>query len=291
MDPARPPETSTEHPIEVESRRLQATLNRLITQFKQLREQEFPKFRAWQERHRKELEGVQRALSRVEDQLKAVLAHPVAGSLIAGAQALPSRTEIQWPRKIMHATMGLIAVWLFGFSPFPHVGVMIFATCFVAFAVGIEIFRLKNIPFNNWLVRHCGQLMREEERARPTAALYYTLSMYLVVILFPLPVMILTCLFIALGDTAASLVGVTWGKTRMMANTSLQGSLACFAICFICALFLPALMPTFPGPVIPFALLAGIIGAIAEAAFPKWDDNLVMPLISAPALWLLIQLF
>lgn len=287
MEPVQAPE----HPLETESRRLQATLNRLITQFRHLREQEFPKFRAWQERHRKELEGVQRAISRVEDQLKTVLAHPLAESLIAGAQALPGRSVIQWPRKIMHSTLGLTAAWLFGFSPYPRAGVVTFATFFTLAVIGIEVGRLKNVALNNWLVKNCRTLMREEEKQRPTSALYYTLSMYLVAILFPLPVTLLTCLFIALGDTAASLVGVTWGKTLIAANSSVEGSLACFAVCFVCALFIRSLMPTFPGPVIPFALLAGIIGAVAEASFPKWDDNLVIPLVSAPALWLLIQLF
>ena len=291
MEPDHSQGHPPEHPIEAESRRLQATLNRLITQFRNLREQEFPKFRAWQEKHRSELEGVQRAISRVEGQLKTVLAHPLAESLIAGAQALPGRSVIQWPRKIMHSTMGLIAVWLFGYSPFSHAGVIIFGAFFTLAVIGIEMARLKNPAFNNWLVKYCRTLMREEEKGRPTSALYYTLSMFLVVILFPLPVMILTCLFIALGDTAASLVGVTWGRTKITANSSLEGSLACFGACFLSALTIRSLMPLFPGPVIPFALLAGIIGAIAEASFPKWDDNLVIPLVSAPALWLLLKLF
>src|SRR5262249_9739780 len=120
---------------------------------------------------------------------------------------------------------------------------------------------------------------------------FFALSTFLVCLLFPKGIAILSILYLGLGDTAASIVGVRWGRHKFGGRFSIEGSLAFFAVCFLATLFYPRLDPHFHGPILLFALLGGLIGAFSERIFPRLDDNLVIPLFSALALRCLLPFF
>jgi dolichol kinase len=136
--------------------------------------------------------------------------------------------------------------------------------------------------------------MREREKRAINSGIFYMLSMLLIYFIFPLNVAILTMLFIAVGDTAAGVVGVKWGHHKISKDVSWEGTLACFITCNFMALI--AHQYLFDGFIISgfklffFCVVSGLIGAFAESSLKNWDDNLVMPILSAPGLWLLMQI-
>jgi dolichol kinase len=85
-------------------------------------------------------------------------------------------------------------------------------------------------------------------------------------------------LYFAFGDSAAALVGKIIGRHKTFPGKSLEGSLACFAVCFIAGLFIFNWQ---------FALAGATIAAIVEAIPWKISDNFWMQIINAGVLTLL----
>ena len=136
--------------------------------------------------------------------------------------------------------------------------------------------------------------MREHEKHTLNSATYYIISMVTVYVLFPVEVAVLCLIFLALGDPVAGIIGIKFGKHPMTKNASVEGFLACGYVCalisYIFAGFIfDASLSKFD--LVLFSALAGIIGALSEILFPKWDDNLVMPLSSCFPLYLLMKFF
>ena len=79
-------------------------------------------------------------------------------------------------------------------------------------------------------------------------------------------------LYLALGDASAALVGKRIGKRKIFWEKTLEGSLACFLVCFIIGLFFFKL---------PLALAGALAAAIIELFPWALNDNFWMPIIAA----------
>jgi dolichol kinase len=209
-----------------------------------------------------------------------------------GETLLATRSVLQWGRKVFHMGMGGTAYWLYAGSGLSFNACMILFACFLGPALFLEYYRRHHPEFNKKACRQFKHIIREHEVHKVTAATLYMVSVYIVLWVFPEPVASLAFLFIVFGDPAASIAGSFWGKTKLGKNISLEGMAGCFAVCAVITLIAtPLLMPSFTGSLLLFSILAGVIGAVAEISFPRWDDNLVIPLMSAPLLLLVLQLF
>src|SRR4051812_14373639 len=92
------------------------------------------------------------------------------------AVRLKSRFDDHISRKVFHIASGTLIAYLFAyFVPRPW-AVGLFALAGGVFAF-FELLRLRIPPLNAWLVKNFGFLMREEERQKPTASLYYVLGL------------------------------------------------------------------------------------------------------------------
>ena len=88
-------------------------------------------------------------------------------------------------------------------------------------------------------------------------------------------VAVAACEFLVFGDTAAALVGKSFGRFRVFDKT-LEGSLACFVVCGAVGWTLSALHPAqLP---LPVALAGAFVATIFEILPVPVDDNLKIPL-------------
>ncbi|EKD41256.1 MAG: hypothetical protein ACD_73C00790G0004 [uncultured bacterium] len=220
---------------------------------------------------------------------------PLIQKIIASGKSLAGKHQLQWSRKIFHTLSGLFGLWLWAYSGLQESTVLIILGTYFTYAVSTEILRKVYPGYNRWMIKTCGHMMREHEKTRISSATYYLGSMFFVMVVFPKEVSILTLFFIAVGDTAAGIVGVLWGKHKLTKHASLEGTLACFTVCFLATVFfVSGAIPQFElhgSNIYLFSLIAGIIACVAESSIKKLDDNLVMPLLSAPALTLLLHFF
>lgn len=146
----------------------------------------------------------------------------------------------------------------------------------------VEAARLRSSGFNQFMLRAFRGIHREKEINKPSGVLWTLLGSFLTILLTPHPDIVMACLaYLALGDTAASLVGRTWGHIRI-GGKSLEGSLACFITCW--ALGMIFLTPDFGAPEV---LIGALVVTLAEALSIPPNDNLWMPLLPALVLtWL-----
>jgi dolichol kinase len=238
--------------------------------------------------------ALQSRTDQLAQQIAALEENALVQKFLRGEVVLSSKKSIQWGRKFVHTALGISFLYLFVYSGLSTIATWSIAGPLVFGALVIEVTRHRYPRVNQWACKFFKPMMREREKTRITAATFYIMAMAIVYFVFPIEVAILTMLFIAIGDTVAGIVGVYWGRRKLSEHATLEGSLACFATCAlaaaVCATFLFDKTLSFL-PLILFSTLSGLVGAIAEASLQKLDDNLVMPLLSAPVLWVLMKFF
>ncbi|MDR1696033.1 MAG: hypothetical protein LBR69_05345 [Endomicrobium sp.] len=149
----------------------------------------------------------------------------------------------------------------------------------IALVITLEVLRFKVPVFNDFFCRNFKGFYRPEE-AKKVSGLIGTLSGALItVVLFPNRYMVLASfLYLVFGDSAAALAGKSVGKHKSFAGKSIEGSAACFIVCFIAGLFIFNWK---------FALAGALIAAAVEAVPWKINDNFWMQIVNAGLLTLL----
>jgi dolichol kinase len=259
--------------------------------FAQVRQSSFQDFRKSIDRRVAE---TKESVDRMKNQIACLEADPLMQKFLRGEAVLASKKAIQWPRKLGHMFLGLSFLYLFIYSGASKSFVWSFTGVFLLAAFLLEISRHLNSRINDWVIRWFGPVMREAEKTRVNSAIFYILSILFVYFLFPVEVTILTLLFLSVGDPIAGMVGVKWGRHKISDQVSLEGSFACFLACSGLAALAAGVLfdSTLTGfSLLSFSLLSGLTGAVAESSFKKLDDNLVMPMLSAPILLLLLKLY
>ena len=114
-------------------------------------------------------------------------------------------------------------------------------------------------------------MMRQHEiSGRFTGATWVLIISVPVIYLLPKEIAILSLVFMSLGDIAAAIIGLSFGKTKI-GKKSLEGSIGCLFVCIIAALMLD-LVP----------LIVSISGAVMATVFEALpidiDDNILIPI-------------
>ncbi len=216
-------------------------------------------------------------------------------STIPEVVPMACRTQLQWGRKALHVGAALIGLWLYGIVGLSRGWMLGVLGVWLVISITTEILRSRLPRFNTHLCRYFSGIMRERERYGISSATWYIISMWAVFLVCPKSVALIVLWLAGVGDTAAGVVGARWGRLRLNRHVSIEGMAAAFVVSFIGAILMAS--TGFAGlhvaqvVVIPFAGLVALVGVLAESLFPQFDDNLVIPLLSAPAVWGLVNWF
>ena len=139
-------------------------------------------------------------------------------------------------------------------------------------ALLIEFLKWVSEGFRNLFFRYFKSILRtHEQKGALTGATFYILSTFLCILFFEKKVAIVCILFVVLGDAVAALVGMKWGRTKLIGKKSLEGSAACFVVCATISVI-------WLNPIIG---IAGAFVATGVELLPlRIDDNLTVSLIS-----------
>ena len=217
---------------------------------------------------------------------------------------LLTREEIS--RKLLHLGALLMPICIF-YGPqwsFPRLFVAL--TLFILFSVSlvVEWLRFRVPAIQRFVIGSFGALMRQEEHhCKISGSTWLIGAAFLCAILFThyryVSFAVLS-LFI-LGDAAAALVGLSIGRIKI-GRKSLEGSLACLAVCLILfyAVFpvVPGLLPAFKGGMLSHLTIwsISILITILELVPLKVtrsliiNDNLAVPVVAGYAMILLGRL-
>lgn len=150
-----------------------------------------------------------------------------------------------------------------------------------------EFLRLRYPHINRQFHQHrfFGRILRPGERDRVSGSFYFGLGVFTTLVFFPKPAVEAACLAMGYGDSAAAMAGARFGSIRLLAGRTLQGSLAFIIVTFVVVSFFR--MVFYPGALATALLwgaVAGVVGALAELASVRVDDNLVVPVLTSAAL-------
>ena len=148
----------------------------------------------------------------------------------------------------------------------------------------VDFLRLRLTSVKSVFIVLFGSMLRRKELTSLTGASYLMLASMVCMLIFGIGpagrvsgVFIAAISFLALGDTAAAIVGLSIGRVRSFRKT-LEGTLAGLLVCIGVAWVVSIL------PGLDFPLGIGILGAVSasvvEALPIEVNDNVVVPLLS-----------
>jgi glycerol-3-phosphate acyltransferase PlsY len=173
--------------------------------------------------------------------------------------------------------------------PYDRAPVLILLTLFIGVMVWLESWRFRNPKVNRWLFEHFRGYTKEKERAKISTTTLFLASALITIVVFPRGVAVAALLFLTVGDPIAEIIGVNYGRLKILGGKTLEGTLAGFAACLLAAspLLLVARLD-----LDPVTLLIGAgAAAVTELLTLHIDDNFTVPIGSGLAMvaarWLL----
>ena len=187
------------------------------------------------------------------------------------------RAEVS--RKVLHlASAAIPTVYLLVERPLM---LCLLLPC-VLIAIVVETLRFASPRFAAGFRTAVGFMVRAVEWQRLTGATYVLVASILAVYLFPKPVAIAALFIMSVSDSAASLMGITFGRTRFLGK-SLAGS-GSFFVTAVAILWLH--WPAAKGVGVLVACVATLAEAIPTVKLGLFElnDNLTVPLLTVAAL-------
>jgi len=161
----------------------------------------------------------------------------------------------------------------------------------------VDFLRLHLNPFKGIFIVLFGSFLRRREFSSLTGASYLMLASTVCILVFGTGllgtsqaegrgVFIAAISFLAVGDTVAAIVGLSFGRVKIFRKT-LEGTLAALVSCIGIAYLVSVL----PGLDLPLSI--GILGAVSAAlveALPiEVNDNVVIPVFSGVVMMIGLQ--
>jgi dolichol kinase len=205
------------------------------------------------------------------------LPDPMRGGPPAELTRLVRSTRgIQPWRRLLHALNGVVTVLALVFL-FPGREALVVLGGLLLFLLGMDWVRLRDPRANLLFFRWFRVLASPREERGIASSTWYTVGVFLGVLLFPRSAVIPAILVLALADPAASVIGRRFGR-RPLGKGSLEGSAVFALVAFL-------VLSPFVGAGV--AALGALAAAAAEVLPVRLDDNLTVPLTVAMVLTLL----
>ena len=217
-----------------------------------------------------------------------------SGSFISNPlnRVLAKRSDLHILRKLWHMGSGTLCLAVYYQTGELNIlwGWAILAVAVAGFS--IDLARARWPKMNDFVITVMGPFMRASERNGFSGLPFYALGVSLALLLFSQKIALLSIMFLVYSDPISSFFGILYGKDKIMPNKSLQGAIAGFFTCYLLALFYGMAYDATGSNLLWFAILGGVVGAIAEmlSAF-NVDDNLTIPVVSGLGLTVLNYLF
>jgi len=187
-------------------------------------------------------------------------------------------------RSLFHAGCGAVSLLLIHFLPSGGWLIAV-AGAFALAAWSMEVSRRMSTRANDTLMRLFGAVAHPHERYRINSSTWYVTALLLLAIFAAPWASAAGVAVLAVADPAAGIMGRRYGRTRLCAGRSLEGSLSFLVVAMVAAT--AALVWLAPVPISSMTLLLGValVGAVAGTLtelFSFWaDDNLTIPLVVA----------
>lgn len=196
-----------------------------------------------------------------------------------------TRKDLQLPRRLFHMGSGITVAFIYNFLLTHQQAVSILGT--IACVVYIlEQVRINYPEFAGNFEQYSKYLLRAEEQLKESAGIPFVMGLLLTILSFPKPIAVVAILTLAVADPLSALIGIRFGRIRVVAHKSLEGSAAFFFGCFLSTtLVFLGYAPT-TGTALGLAFFVAFTVSVFEMVPIRLDDNLTIPLFTATITWL-----
>lgn len=195
-----------------------------------------------------------------------------------------TRESLQLTRRFFHCTMGISVglIYQFLLTHSRAIYILGFCACLVYILEQIRI----NYPELAGNIKIINKyLFRAEEQLRESAGVPFVMGLLLTLISFPKVVALVAIYTLAISDPLSAIVGIRYGKTKLLANKSLEGSLAffvsSFCISFLVFFWWTSFLKIMISSVLFLSFLVALFCTLFEILPLRLDDNLTIPLFTA----------
>lgn len=187
-------------------------------------------------------------------------------------------------RNLFHVSMALTGVTLYELF-FSRLDAIIATGTMFALFVALEVLRRRSATWNRrFSERLFKAIIRPGEVHRVPASTWYVAALFLGCVIYPKAGIQVGALVLGFGDPTAHLVGKRFGKRKLVGEKSLAGSLAFVgAAGLVSFTFLSLVTGVAPLHAALVAVVASIVGAVAELFSGAVDDNFTIPLAAGLA--------
>ncbi|HMA67240.1 MAG TPA: hypothetical protein VKO20_05425 [Desulfosalsimonadaceae bacterium] len=140
--------------------------------------------------------------------------------------------------------------------------------------VAADRLRQRKQCLQGFFLKLAGGFLRPAEKEQLTGASYLLLSGIICLLFFEAAIAYTAMAFLIIGDAAAALVGMRFGRIRLASGKSLEGTAACMMSCML-------FWMVFPFSGMEVALAAAVLTGILEVVPTPVNDNLSVPVICA----------
>jgi dolichol kinase len=206
-----------------------------------------------------------------------------APALDLGDLVAPPIRATNYARSTFHVGSALLALALLTWLP-GRAWVVAVSACFALAGWTMEIARRRSPAANERLMALFAPVAHPHERHGINSSTWYVTALLLLGLFAPLRAAELGIVVLGLADPAAGLIGRRFGRTRLRANRSLEGTVGFVAVGALAA---GAWLHLGHGVALPaaatLAVVAGVAGALTELWSTRLDDNFTIPVVVAAA--------
>jgi len=153
--------------------------------------------------------------------------------------------------------------------------------------VAVDLLRLRLHRLKDVFVVLFGSMLRRRELTTLTGGSHLLIASLLVVFIYEPRVFVPATAFLALGDTAAAIVGLSIGRVKFWHKTlegTLAGLLTCVGVAWVCSI-----LPYWSLP-LPVGLVGAFAASLVEALPTEVNDNVAVPVVSGLVMQVMLWL-
>lgn len=196
-----------------------------------------------------------------------------------------TRHDLQFPRRFFHMGMGTCAAILYYMFLSHQAAVTILGTaaCIVYIVEQLRLNYPEHAATFKVLTKY---LLRAEEQLKESAGMPFVMGLLLTLLSFP-KVVALTAIFtLGIADPMSAIIGIRFGKNKIVQGKSLEGSAAFFICTFLITIGVFGLLyENDMSLVVLLAVIVSLIMTAFEMIPIRLDDNLTIPIMTGLICW------
>lgn len=195
-----------------------------------------------------------------------------------------TRKDLQISRRLFHMANGFIIATAYAIT-FSHQQIVYFCGTIACVMYLLDQVRIAYPERIKKFERFSKYLLRAEEQLKESAAVPYIMANLLTIITFPKVIAISAIYTLAFADPLSAIIGIRFGKHRIVEHKSLEGSAAFFVTSFLAIAIVFSFHGIHGWQTWTTAFGVAFIGSCFEMIPLKLDDNLTIPIFTAFLLW------